>query len=323
MTSNHKTALVTGANSGVGFEAAAQLAEQGWGRVILACRSVQKAEIARKELVARTNKDPFAVLAVDTSETGSALAAADELLREGQQIDFLLLNAGASGKEPTFNSSGIETTYASTLIGHHVLTMRLLSDGMLAPGARIVIAGSEGSRGNLPGMTLHDIRAIADSRYSGDLSRTIQELVHVKLPEQARFTNMHEYVTAKLLVAWWAAAVSRRLPAGMTVNAVSPGSVLETNFTRNAPTAMKLFMLPMMRIVGPLMGMAGPVKAAAARYLQAADFPDDSSGQFYATAHRKKLAGSMGLQTWPDYFRDERGQEATFEALEALTQRPG
>jgi len=48
-----KSALVTGANSGLGFEAAAQLAEQGYGRVILACRTLEKAETAKQALAAR------------------------------------------------------------------------------------------------------------------------------------------------------------------------------------------------------------------------------------------------------------------------------
>ena len=88
-----KTALVTGANSGVGFEAAAQLAEDGWGRVILACRSIEKAETAKARLVERTGKDPFDVLVVDTSEVASAHAACDELRDRGERIDFLLLLA--------------------------------------------------------------------------------------------------------------------------------------------------------------------------------------------------------------------------------------
>ncbi len=52
-----KTVLVTGANSGLGFEAARQLAEAGWGKVILACRSESKAEAARVRLVELTDKE--------------------------------------------------------------------------------------------------------------------------------------------------------------------------------------------------------------------------------------------------------------------------
>lgn len=315
----NKTALVTGANSGVGFEAAALLAEDGWGRVILACRSIEKAEAARAKLVERTGTGPFEVLAVDTSEVASAHAASDELRDRGEQIDFLLLNAGASSKDPRFNSGGVEVTYASTLVGHHVMAMRTLDDGVLSPHARIVIAGSEGARGNMPGMTVHDLHRIAADHSEGDLVAAIEGLSRLEHPVQAKFVNMNEYVTAKLLVAWWAAALARRLPAGMTVNAVSPGAVLSTSFARDANAMMRFVMIPVLKILGPSMGMSGSVEDGARRYLDVAALGDEHTGRFYATAHRKKVAGRMGVQTWPEFFNDTRGQEASFDAMVALT----
>ena len=314
-----KTALVTGANSGVGFEAAAQLAEDGWGKVILACRSVEKAEAAKAQLVERTGKDPFDVLAVDTAEVASAHAACDELRDRGERIDFLLLNAGASAKDARFNSDGVEMSYASSLIGHHVMAMRTLGDGVLTPNARIVIAGSEGARGNMPGMNLHDLDRIAADDFDGDLVGAIEALCRLELPAQGKFVNMNEYVTAKLLVAWWVASLARKLPAGMTVNAVSPGAVLTTSFARDADAMMRFVMIPMMKVFGPLMGMSGSIAKAARRYLEAASFGDEETGHFYATAHRKKLAGPMGIQTWPETFHDTRGQEASFDAMVGLT----
>jgi NAD(P)-dependent dehydrogenase (short-subunit alcohol dehydrogenase family) len=320
MSNELKTALVTGANSGLGFEAAAQLADAGWGTVILACRSLEKARAARAQLVERTGKDPFDVLAIDTSEVSSANIAADGLTKKDAQLDFLLFNAGASKKDPSFNSDGVEITYASTLIGHHVLAMRLLADGRLSPKARIIIAGSEGARGNMPGMGVHDVDKIAADSFGGDPVEAIDALLHLKLPLQNKsFTNMREYVTAKMVVAWWTAGLARRLPAGMTVNAVSPGAVLSTSFARDAPAAMKLIMMPMMKLLGPLMGMNGPIENGAARYLEVEGYGDDHNGHFYATQHRKKLVGPIGIQTWPDYFQDERLQNAGFDALVKVT----
>ena len=318
---NHadKTALVTGANAGVGFEAAAQLAEDGWGKVILACRSVEKAEAARAQLVERTGKDPFDVLAVDTSEVASAHAACDELRDRGERIDFLLLNAGASAKDARFNSGGVETTYASTLIGHHVMAMRTLGDGVLSPNARIVIAGSEGARGNMPGMNLHDLNRIAADDFDGDLVGAIEALCRLELPAQTKFIHMNEYVTAKLLVAWWVASLARKLPSGITVNAVSPGAVLSTSFARDADAMMRFVMIPVMKVLGPFMGMSGSIEKAARRYLDAADFGDEETGRFYATAHPRKLAGPMGVQTGPEHFNDARGHEASFDAMVRLT----
>jgi NAD(P)-dependent dehydrogenase (short-subunit alcohol dehydrogenase family) len=315
----HKTALVTGANSGLGFEAAAQLATDGWGKIILACRSVEKAKDARRLLVDRTGADPFDTLAIDTSNVASALQATIELAERGVAIDFLLLNAGASSKEPKFNADGIEITYASTLVGHHVLTVKAVELGLLSSDARIVIAGSEGARGNLPGMSVHDVDAIADAHFGGDPVATIDALARLKTPAQASFTNMNEYVTAKTVVAWWAAALARRLPDGIAVYAVSPGSVVSTSFGRDMPAAMRFLMLPMMKVFGSLMGMNGPIEPAARRYLDAAEMGTEQSGGFFATADRKRLVGEVGLQTWPEYFLDERLQDASFRALVGIT----
>ncbi|MBN4059136.1 hypothetical protein JYT22_00620 [Endomicrobium sp. AH-315-J14] len=230
-----------------------------------------------------------------------------------------MLNAGASGKDAKFNSDGVEVTYASTLVGHHVMAMRGISDGFLSPKARIVIAGSEGARGNMPGAPVHDIEQIASKEFDGDRAAAIEALMRLKVPAQEKFINMKEYVTAKLIVAWWAGGLASKLPPGMTVNAVSPGSVASTSFGRDFPAMMRIFMIPMMKVLGPLMGMDGSSGEGARRYLDAADFGDEETGNFYATAHRKKLVGPVGIQTWPEYFTDKSGQEAGFNALVNLT----
>lgn len=315
-----RTALVTGANSGLGFETAARLAEEGWSKVILACRSIEKAEAARRQLVERTGKDPYDTLAIDTSEVASAQKAAGDLKVKGARIDFLLLNAGASKKEPTFNSSGVEITYASTLVGHHVLTMKALEMGLLSDHARIVIAGSEGARGNMPGMGVHDVQEIANEAFDGNVADALQAFMRLEVPSQTKsFANMKEYVTAKLIVAWWVGALAKKLPDGITVNAVSPGAVLETSFGRDAPAAMRYIMMPVMKLLGPVMAMNGPIEDGVSRYVAAADYTDDQSGHFYATAHRRKLVGPVGVQTWPETLIDPALQEAGLQAMVQLT----
>ena len=113
MTDNntHKTALVTGATSGLGFEAAAQLAESGYAAVTITGRSEHKAEEARSRLVARTGQDVFETLALDLNAPQSVGNAAEELVRRGRKVDFLLLNAGmVSGSDLVRTDEGIEIT---------------------------------------------------------------------------------------------------------------------------------------------------------------------------------------------------------------------
>ena len=170
MNNKSKTALVKGANSGIGFEAASQLAEDGYGRVILACRTIEKADVAKEQLIQRTGKHVFEGLAVDVSEGKAAHAAVDKLVEQDVQVDVLILNAGMStGTKPVHNSDGVELTFASTLIGHHTMTMRLLAEQRLSKNARIVIAGSEGARGNVPSMNIPDFQAFAQEHFGGDM----------------------------------------------------------------------------------------------------------------------------------------------------------
>jgi NAD(P)-dependent dehydrogenase (short-subunit alcohol dehydrogenase family) len=150
-TNSSKTALVTGATSGLGFEAATQLAEAGYGRITITGRNADKAEAARAELAASTGRDIFDTLALDLGSPKSVQAAVEELVRRGRKTDFLLLNAGmVSGNDLITTDEGIEVTHASSLVGHHQLTMQMLEDDLLCEHARIVIAGSEAARGDVP-----------------------------------------------------------------------------------------------------------------------------------------------------------------------------
>lgn len=103
------------------------------------------------------------------------------------------------------------------------------------------------------------------------------------------------------------------------VNAVSPGAVLSTSFARDADAMMRFVMIPMMKVLGPLMGMSGSIEKAARLYLDVANLGDDETGHFYATAHRGKLTGPVGIQNWPECFNNTRGQEASFDAMVGLT----
>ena len=78
-------------------------------------------------------------------------------------------------------------------------------------------------------------------------------------------------------------------------------------------------MRPSMRIVGPFLGVAGSVETAASRNVAAADLGDHNSGNFYATANRKKLVGPTSIQTWPDYLTDEPSKDAGSDAVVNLT----
>lgn len=283
-----RTALVTGATSGLGLEAAAQLAADGYGRVIITARNNAKAGVARDQLIERTGKEVFETLTLDNGHLDTVESAVEQLAERGGKIDLLVLNAGmAPTKELTRTTDGIEATMASTLTGHHVLTMRLLEQGLLGPNARIIISGSEAARGDVPTMSPVDIQAFAAEHFGGDLEAAIESQLRMEAPADYRPNDV--YSTAKVFVAWWAAELASKLPAGMTVNAVSPGSTPDTNAGRNAPFLMRYLMMPVFKLIP---GMSHSIDKGAGRYLEVAAKGDDVSGRFFASK-AKKMTGPL------------------------------
>ena len=314
MTHANHTALVTGANAGLGFDASAQLAERGYAHIILACRTVEKAEAARRQLVERVGKDVFGVLAIDVADLDASRHAAGTLIEQGRTIDLLVLNAGLARQTLEHTAQGFEMTLAASLFGHHLLTMELLKAGRLAPDAHIVIAGSESARGEVPGWSLFDYEAVKEA-VGGSIDAAMDAVARGEQPNS--YSSNNTYANAKLWVAWWAAALSRLLPDGMVVVAVSPGSAPSTSFARNMPALMRWTMVPMLKVIGPWFGMAGSVAQGAQRYVDAADFATDASGKFWASPPGKAV-GPLEVQTQP-HFADEALQEAAWRSVVRLT----
>ena len=303
-TTNHRTALVTGASSGLGKEAAAQFAGEGYGRVIITARTSAKAEQARTDLEASTNTRVFETLELDLDDHASVEAAALSLAERGGRIDVVILNAGlVPGNDVAHTSNGIEATAAATLIGHHLLTMRLLEAGLLADEARIVIAGSEAARGDVPMFKPIDVHALAAESFGGDLEAAIEGVMRMSPP--IKFDPGNQYATVKLFAAWWAAELSDRLPQGMTVNAVSPGSTPATNADRNAPFLMKRVLVPFFKLVP---GMSHTVNDGARRYVDAAGYGPEHTGKFFAS-RPKKMTGPLHLIEMP-HLDDPAAQQA-------------
>ena len=315
-----KSILVTGANSGVGYEAAAQLAEAGWGRVVLGCRTEAKAEAARASLVERVGSDPFEILVVDVSSLESTNAAVDELLRREHPLDALLLNAGMlSGAEMHKTDAGIEVAFASSLIGHHLLTHRLIDSGGLRDGARVVLAGSEAANGDLPammGMKLYDFvhgRADSFGESPADAMRSFATGSNPGAWDPTRY-----YAVTKVFSAWWSAAMARRHGDKATFLTVSPGSTLSTNAGRHVKGLKGFLFSKVMPAIGGVFGMDQPVGEAAKRYLSA--LHDDGSfrsGHTY-TSKKGKIVGALREVDYPHLLSVER-QDTALAVLSELT----
>jgi NAD(P)-dependent dehydrogenase (short-subunit alcohol dehydrogenase family) len=308
----HSIALVSGTTSGLGYAAARTLGGEGWREIIVTGRSLARVQETAAQLAAETKMQVFTPLELDLDTPSSVQSALAELVKRGRPVAFLLLNAGMiPGKKRVLTAAGIEAAQAP-LIGHHQLTVGLLRANLLSANARIVISGSEAARGDVPLFSYTDVAELAATRHQGDRSAAVEALV--RSGPNVKYEPNRAYADAKIVVAWWAAALARRLPPGMAVYAVSPGSTPDTKGLRNAGPALKWLMVPLVKLIP---GMSHTPETAAHRYLQASEFGTDVSGQFFASAP-KKLTGPIEAMRHP-HFHDRANQEAAWRAVVSVS----
>jgi len=304
----HSIALVTGATSGLGQAAARLLAGEGWREIIVTGRNLARAKEAAAQLAAENKKVIFTPLALDLDKSSSVQSALAEIVKRGQPIDFLLLNAGlVPFKQRVLTVVGVESSQAP-LIGHHQLTVGLLNANLLSLNARIVIAGAEPARGGVPMFKYTDLPAFAAKNHHGDRTAAVEALI--RNGPNVKYVPNNAYADAKLIIAWWTAALARRLPSGMAVYAVSPGGATGTRVVRSAGPLLRYLFIP---IVNLIPGMNQTPETAARRYLQASEFGTDVSGQFFASA-QGKFSGPIELQRQP-HLHDRASQEAAWQAV--------
>ena len=135
-----RVALVTGANSGLGLETARALVTRG-ATVILACRSLERAEAARLELTA-SDGGSVEGLQLDLADLRSVAAAAAQLSHEQNRLDLLINNAGIMAIPRQLSADGFERQFATNHLGHFALTQALLPLLLETPGSRVVTVTS-------------------------------------------------------------------------------------------------------------------------------------------------------------------------------------
>jgi NAD(P)-dependent dehydrogenase (short-subunit alcohol dehydrogenase family) len=140
-----RTVVVTGANSGLGFETARALAQKG-AHVVMACRNLDKAAAA-KELIDET--DPMGateLLEMDLGSLDSIRSAAEAFLSSHQRLDVLINNAGIMWTPKGLTVDGFEQQLGVNHLGHYALTGHLLGVLQESGAARVVSISSFGHK---------------------------------------------------------------------------------------------------------------------------------------------------------------------------------
>ena len=134
-----KTAIVTGANTGIGKETALDFAKRG-AKVILACRDEAKANQAAKDIIAETGSDKVLVRVVDLSSFESVRAFAKHVNETEERLDILVNNAGLAGS--SFTTDGYEIIMQVNYVSHFLLTLLLMKKLRKSAPSRIVNVSS-------------------------------------------------------------------------------------------------------------------------------------------------------------------------------------
>jgi NAD(P)-dependent dehydrogenase (short-subunit alcohol dehydrogenase family) len=136
-----RTAVVTGANGGLGLETARQLAAKG-AHVVMAVRNQQKAAAAVGEIRAGVPGASLELVALDLASQASVRAAAGQIMAAHESVDLLINNAGVMGIPEATTVDGFEMQFGVDHLGHWSLTALLLPALLRAPGSRIVTVTS-------------------------------------------------------------------------------------------------------------------------------------------------------------------------------------
>jgi len=134
-----RIAVITGANSGIGLEAARELARAGAG-VVMACRDTAKGDRAAETIRAEIPSAELDVAALDLASLASVRAFAERYSDE--RLDLLINNAGVMVPPYTKTADGFELQFATNHLGHFALTGLLLDRLLATPGGRVVTVSS-------------------------------------------------------------------------------------------------------------------------------------------------------------------------------------
>jgi NAD(P)-dependent dehydrogenase (short-subunit alcohol dehydrogenase family) len=252
--------IVTGANTGIGFEAAKALAARG-ARVLLACRSKDKAEAAKARIRQATPEADVAFLPLDQADLASVRRAAEQAAEE-PRIDVLLNNAGVMFPPLSRTAQGFELQFGVNHLGTFALAALLLPKLAQTPGSRVVVTSS-----------------LAHQR--GDLQWD-------DLNAEKGYNRTQRYSDSKLANMLHFAELDRRLrAAGSPVTAIGchPG-VAATELLRHSGV---------FRFAAPLVGLfLNSAAMGAWPALQAATDPQAEPGGYYGPQGMGEMKGRSG-----------------------------
>jgi NAD(P)-dependent dehydrogenase (short-subunit alcohol dehydrogenase family) len=244
-----RTAVITGANTGLGYETAAALAAKG-AHVVLAVRSLEKGKAAADLIARATPGARVALQEVDLTSLDSIRAAADQLRGDHESIDLLINNAGVMMTPKSTTKDGFELQFGTNHLGHFALTNLLLDRVLAVPRSRIVTVSSVGHRFARNGIRFDDLQW------------------------ERSYSRIGAYGQAKLANLMFTYELQRRLQGTNSIAVAAHPGGSNTELSRNLPRWVNVATLP-------LLVLAQSADMGALPTLRAATDPGVLGGQYY------------------------------------------
>jgi NAD(P)-dependent dehydrogenase (short-subunit alcohol dehydrogenase family) len=284
-----RVAIVTGSNTGLGFETALVLAARG-ARVVLAVRDVAKGEAAVARIVERAPRADVTVQRLDAGSLASVRAAAEELKNAHPRIDLLINNAGVMYPPKQVTEDGFELQFGTNHLGAFALTGLLLENLLPVEGSRVVAVAS--------------------------IAHRIQAGIHFDdLQWERSYNRVAAYGQSKLSNLMFTYELDRRLAAkdANTIAVAAHPGISNTELMRHVPGSG----LPGFRTVAGLFTNSAEVGALAT--LRAATDPAVSGGQYYGPDGFRELRGHPVLVESSAQSHDREIQRRLWAVSEELT----
>jgi NAD(P)-dependent dehydrogenase (short-subunit alcohol dehydrogenase family) len=244
-----RVAVVTGANTGLGYETAAALAGHG-AHVVLAVRNLDKGKDAAARITAQSPHADVALAELDLTSLDSVRTAAEQLRSAHDRIDLLINNAGVMWTPKSTTKDGFELQFGTNHLGHFAFTGLLLDRLLPVVGSRVVTVSSMG----------HRIRA---------------DIHFDDLQWERGYSRVGAYGQAKLANLLFTYELQRRLaPQGTTIAVAAHPGGSRSELTRNLPA----WAGAVLTVIEPLFQGAD---MGALPTLRAATDPGVLGGQYY------------------------------------------
>ena len=284
-----RVAIVTGSNTGLGYDTARVLAERG-ATVVLAVRAADKGEAARDRILKTAPGAEVTVQPLDLGSLQSVRAAADALAGAYPRIDLLINNAGVMIPPKQVTPDGFELQFGTNYLGHFALTGLLLENLLSVEGSRVVVVSSNAHK--LGGAIHFD-----------------------DLQWERHYKRGAAYAQSKLANLMFCYELQRRLAAAAksTIAVAAHPGFTDSELMRHVwkPVA------PFMKLVGPLIGQ-DPAKGALPQLLAATD-PQVRGGQYWGPRGPFELRGYPTLVKSSAKSYDEGVQQRLWAVAEKLT----